>query len=109
MARRGGVEALLPAGAQHRAVPAVQENATAALRNLAAGTEALEQRLAEAGAVEALLQAMAQNRAVLEYAAGGAVEPGRLLRGHGAEARRGKSRGGASRLWPCTEQWPPCR
>ena len=42
----------------------MQRNATAALRNLTAGSEALEQRLAEAGAVEALLQAVAQHRAV---------------------------------------------
>ena len=48
----------------------MQQNATAALRNLTAGSEALEQRLAEAGAVEALLQAMAQHRAVQDYAAG---------------------------------------
>ena len=109
LADAGAVQALLEAMAQHGGVAAVQQNATAALRNLTAGSEALEQRLAEAGAVEALLQAMAQNRAVQEYAAGGAVEPGRLLRGHGAEARREKSPGGASRLWPCTELGPPCR
>ena len=95
LADAGAVQALLEAMAQHGGVAAVQQNVTAALRNLTAGSEALEQRLAEAGAVEALLQAMAQHRAVAavqENAAGARVEPGRQLRGPGAEARRCRSR-----------------
>ena len=50
--------------ALHQAVAAVQVNGAAALWNMAACSEALEQWFVEAGAVDALLQVMAQHRAV---------------------------------------------
>ena len=75
LADAGAVQALLEAMAQHGGVAAVQRNASAALRNLTAGSEALEQRLADAGAVEALQQAVAQHRAVAAAQENASSEP----------------------------------
>ena len=74
------VEVLLQAMAQHREVAAVQENAAGALWDLAASSEATEQRLAVARAMEAL---------------------------SGSPTRESWRR--CSWLWHSTERWPSCR
>ena len=95
--------------AQLRHVAAVQEEAAGALWNLAAGSEALRQRLANAGAVEALLQAMAEHRDVpaVQEEAAVALPPAPRPCSSGSPMQ--KPWRPCSRPWPSTETWPPCR
>ena len=81
--------------------------AAGALWNLAASSEALERRFAEAGALEALLQPMALHRevAAVQVNAAGALgiwPSALLLRSSGSPTQEPWRH--CSRPWPCIEK-----